>query len=413
MRVSVEAYGCAANQGDASIARGILEAQGHRLVGSADEADVAVLFTCCVIHRTEQRMLSRLRELMRQDVGVVVAGCMPAVYPDKIRAVAPHALMLGPREVHRMAEALDGRQLSENKALLPRRVGLRLDVPVADGCRYNCSYCITRQARGRLTSYDEDALVSVAEQALRQGCRELRLTCQDTAIYGVDTDASLESLVSRIAMLPGSFRVRVGMMHPLSVMQRPDVLDVFAHEKVYRFLHLPLQSGSTGVLQRMRRGYTARDVLDIVAGVRKRYPGITIATDVIVAFPGETWRDFEETCTAVRHMQPDVVNVTRFSARPGTPAADMERPDTAMAKDRSRRLSALAQDIVRERMQERVDSSTTALLLERRDGVVVAKTDSYRSVYLPGGETGTLQRVRITGVEGNHLVGKIDGKEHI
>ncbi|MBS3772724.1 MAG: radical SAM protein, partial [Candidatus Thermoplasmatota archaeon] len=188
---------------------------------------------------------------------------------------------------------------------------------------------------------------------------------------------------------------------------------VFAHEKVYLFLHLPLQSGSTGVLQRMRRGYTARDILDIVAGVRKRYPGITIATDVIVAFPGETRRDFEETCTAVQHMQPDVVNVTRFSARPGTPAADMERPDTAMAKDRSRRLSALAQDIVRERMQERVDSSTTALLLERRDGVVVAKTDSYRSVYLPGGETGTLQRVRITGVEGNHLVGEIDGKEHI
>ncbi|MFO8132638.1 MAG: tRNA (N(6)-L-threonylcarbamoyladenosine(37)-C(2))-methylthiotransferase [Thermoplasmatota archaeon] len=413
MLVFVESYGCAANQGDASIACGILEAQGHRLADSADEADVVVLFTCCVIHRTEQRMLHRLRELSRLDVDLVVAGCMPAVYPDRIRAVAPHASMLGPREVHRIARLLDGCSLPENKAMLPRRVGLRLDVPIADGCRYSCSYCITRHARGRLTSYDEDALVSVAGQALRQGCRELRLTCQDTAAYGMDTNGSLESLVGRIAALPGSFRIRVGMMHPLSVRQRPGVLDVFEHDKVYRFLHLPLQSGSARVLQRMRRGYAARDVLDIVARARESYPDISVSTDVIVAFPGETRRDFEDTCTAVRRMQPDVVNVTRFSARPGTDAADMARPDTAMAKQRSRTLAALAQDVTREHMEQQVGTMTSALLLEKRDGGVAAKTDCYRSVYLSDGETGTLQRVRITGVEGNHLVGEIDGKEHI
>ncbi len=416
MRVSIEAYGCAANQGDAAIARGILGEQGHRLVASPDDADVVVLFTCCVIHRTEQRMLHRLRELAALDIDVVVAGCMPAVYPDRITEMAPHAMLLGPREVHRIGATLDGAAMQEDKARLPRHVGLRLDIPIADGCRYNCSYCITHHARGRLTSYDESALVSVAEQALQQGCRELRLTCQDTAAYGMDTDASLESLVRRIALLPGGFRIRAGMMHPLSVMQRPDVLDVFEQDTVYGFLHLPLQSGSDRVLRRMRRGYKARDVLDIVVGMRERYPGITIATDVIVAFPGETERDFEETCTVLREMQPDVVNVTRFSARPGTPAADMARPDTMMAKERSRRLAALAHEITAAHMERQVGTVTEALFLEERDGMVAAKTDGYRSVYLPDVSpdmVGSLRRVRITGVEGGHLVGELDGKEHI
>ena len=413
MRVSIEAYGCAANQGDASIACGILEAQGHEVVGDASLADVAVVFTCCVIQRTEQRMLHRLHELTEQNVDIIVAGCMPAVAAEKIADVAPHAAMLGPREVHRIGSLLDGAALPEDKAGLPRQISLQLDVPIADGCRYTCSYCITRRARGQLTSYDEDALVATAERALQQGCRELRLTCQDTAAYGMDMDTSLQSLVYRIAMLPGAFRIRVGMMHPLSVIQRPDVLDVFEHEKVYDFLHLPLQSGSSSVLHRMRRGYIARDVLDIAAAARERYPGISISTDIIVAFPGETEQDFEDTCRALQRLQPDVVNVTRFSARPGTPAADMEHPDTGMAKDRSRRLSTLAQDIVRDRMEQRVGSSTMALLLGERNGVTVAKTDGYHSVYLPDGEPGTLQRVHITGIEGNHLVGEIDGKEHI
>jgi tRNA A37 methylthiotransferase MiaB len=229
----------------------------------------------------------------------------------------------------------------------------------------------------------------------------------------MDTDTSLQSLVWRIARLPGTFRIRVGMMHPLSVIQRPDVLDVFEHEKVYQFLHLPLQSGSSSMLHRMRRGYTGRDVLDIAAAARERYPSISISTDIIVAFPGETEHDFEATCLALQRLQPDVVNVTRFSARPGTPAAEMDHPDTAMAKDRSRRVSTLAQEIIWERMEQRVGSSTMALLLEERNGVTVAKTNEYQSVYLSDGEIGTLQRVHITGIEGNHLVGEIDGKEHI
>lgn len=413
MRVHVQAYGCAANQGDASIGRGILEEQGHEIVDSAGQADVVVVFTCCVIQRTEQQMLSRLRKLSQRDVDIVVAGCMPAVYREKISEVAPHATLLPPREVHRVGVALDGAAMPHDKARLPRNVGLRLDVPIADGCRYSCSYCVTRLARKRLTSYDEDALVETARRALQQGCRELRLTCQDTAAYGMDTGGSLQSLVRRIARLSGCFRIRVGMMHPLSVMQRPGVLDVFAHDKVYGFLHLPLQSGSSRVLRRMRRGYSARDVLDIVAGARKRYPDISISTDVIVAFPGETERDFEATCDALRELQPDVVNVTRFSARPGTPAAEMEHPDTALAKERSRRLSRLARDVTREQMERQVGSTCSALLLERRDEGVAAKTDGYRSVYLAGGDVGTLRRVRVTGVEGSHLVGEIDGKEHI
>jgi len=416
MRVSIEAYGCAANQGDAAIARGILGEQGHRLVANPDEADVVVLFTCCVIQRTEQRMLHRLRELAALDIDVVVAGCMPAVYPDRITGVAPDAMLLGPREVHRLGRALDGPDMPEDKARLPRQSALRLDVPIADGCRYRCSYCVTRQARGRLTSYDLDGLVATAGEALRRGCRELRLTCQDTAVYGMDTGTSLRSLVSRIAVLPGEFRVRVGMMHPLSVMQRPGVLDVFEHDTVYGFLHLPLQSGSDRVLQRMRRGYTARDVLDIVAGARERFPDITIATDVIVAFPGESEREFEETCTVLREMQPDVVNVTRFSARPGTPAADMARPDTMMAKERSRRLAALVHEVTGANMERQVGTVTEALFLEERDGMVAAKTDGYRSVYLPDvspGMIGTLRQVRITGIEGGHLIGELDGKEHI
>ncbi|MGC9554055.1 MAG: tRNA (N(6)-L-threonylcarbamoyladenosine(37)-C(2))-methylthiotransferase [Thermoplasmatota archaeon] len=414
MQVCVETYGCAANQGDAAMVQGVLEQQGHTVVDSPGQAEVVVLMTCIVIDTTQQRMLHRLRILQSQGKRVVVGGCLPAALPALTRQVAPDAPVLPPRSIHTVADLLAGRKGpggEADKARLPRRMGLRLSIPIADGCRQACSYCITRLARGWLTSYSEEGLVAAAGEAVRRGCRELRLTAQDTAAYGLDTGASLASLVGHISDLEGDFRIRVGMMHPATAGQRlEEVVRVLSLPKVYRFLHLPLQSGSDAVLRDMRRRHTVAQFMEVVESVRSRLPQVSLATDVIVGFPGETQEQFMDTCRVLEELKPDVVNVTRFSARPRTPAKTLPgRVSTRVAKQRSRLMSEVADRVTLARHAGLVGTTVRALLLERLGDVVLGKTDTYCSLHVPEGPLGGVVEARVTDAAPTHVMGEVIG----
>ena len=410
MKVYIETYGCAAAQGDAAIMEGILLQHGYEIVDEPEQADFVIIVTCIVIDTTQQRMISRIKKFKEMGKKIVVAECMASALPDLVKKLDENAILLPPRYIHHIADAIEGKHdfIEKPKVGLPRKIGIRLNIPIAEGCIYNCSYCITKLARGRLTSFPLEGLVKDAENAIKKGCKELRLTTQDTASYGIDIGKSLPELINEIASIEGEFRIRIGMMHPLSAYRIFDeLMEAYENEKVYKFIHLPLQSASDKILRAMRRGYTYDLFKEMVDEFRKRFRHSTFATDIIVAFPGEGEEEFNETIEALKELRPDITNVTRFSPRPFTEAAKLKKLPTQVAKQRSRAASELALKISYERNRELVGKTFRALLLEERNGWIVGKTDGYRSVYVKNAAIGEFVKVAIKKAKLTHLEGEI------
>jgi len=416
MKIYMETYGCAANQGDSSIMKGILQEKGHEICDDIKDADYILINTCIVINTTEQRMIHRLNTFKKEGKPIIVGGCMASALPHVVKKILPDAVLLPPKYIHHVADVVDKKNdgfFPKQKVFVPREIKIKLNFPISDGCLFNCSYCITKKARGNLISYSPEGIIEDIKFAVKNGCKEVRLTSQDTASYGKDTNASLPSLISSICKIKGEFRIRVGMMHPLSAYPIFDeLLDSYANEKVYKFLHLPLQSGSERILKKMRRGYGIKNFLEMVKKFRKRYPDGMLATDVIVAFPSESDEDFDKTYDIVKKIQPDVVNVTRFSPRPYTDAKRMkEKIDTKVAKERSRKMAELAEKISLERNKACIGKEYVALIIEKRGEWMVGKTENYRSVFLKDGEIGEFVDVEIEDATVTHLIG--NRKHHI
>jgi len=224
----------------------------------------------------------------------------------------------------------------------------------------------------------------------------------------MDIGKNLPELINEIASIDGEFRIRVGMMHPLSAYRILDeLLEAYENEKVYKFLHLPLQSASEKILRAMRRGYTIDLFKEIVTAFRQKFPYSTFATDIIVAFPGEGQHEFNETIEAIKELKPDITNITRFSPRPHTAAWKMKRIPTQVAKARSRIASQLVMEISLENNRKLVGKAFRSLLLEKRGEWIVGKTDGYRSVFTKEGNIGEFVMVKVKKAKPTHLEGVI------
>jgi len=414
VKVYFEAYGCTQNYGEARLMQQALSSRGHAIAPSPAEADASVLVTCTVIDHTERKMLKRMHVLAGEGKPLVVAGCMAAAQRDLVRRTVPDAKLLPPRKWPQIVELLGAGTACADRALTmesEHAAWRDAIVPIAQGCAGRCTYCITRVARGRVSSYPVDAIVDRVRGYVEAEIKDVKLTGQDTAAYGMDGGTSLPALLRAVTGIAGDFRIRVGMMDPLTALPiLDDLIDAYASPKVYKFLHLPVQSGDDGILEAMKREYAVADFERIVAGFRAAFPEITISTDVIVGFPGETEGAFMRTIDLVRRVRPDIVNVTRFSARAGTPAATMAGQVVGWrAKERSRRLSRLRFRIAREIHAGYVGRTLDVLTTEPgKAGTTLGRTDSYKQVVLPSEEPiGDWRTARI--VEGREadLVGEL------
>ncbi|MFQ5838350.1 MAG: tRNA (N(6)-L-threonylcarbamoyladenosine(37)-C(2))-methylthiotransferase [Thermoplasmata archaeon] len=409
MKVFVEAYGCTLNQGDGRwIARRLSEA-GHRIVEGPDGADACVLVTCTVIETTERRMLKRMRQLAGKDRRLVVAGCMASVQTDVIKEAVPSADVVPPTQMDRIADLLPSAADAEYECFEPRSTVDGI-IPIAQGCLASCTYCISTVARGPLRSYPPEEVVAEVSNALKRGRLEIRLTSLDTGQYGRDLGINLAVLLGQVCQAEGSFRVRVGMMSPM--MLRPiidDLLEAYKQEKLFKFLHLPVQSGDDEVLRRMKRGYTVEQFWDVIEAFRREINPLTLATDIIVGFPGEGEEEFENTLELVRELRPDILNITRFSPRPGTPAAAIEgQVPSWVMKERSRELTKLRFEIGRETHRRLIGSSLRVLTTEEgKWETTLARSDAYRPVVLPGRwPLGEFLDVRVEGSTETYLQGR-------
>lgn len=427
--VYAEGYGCPSNAYDLEIILSRFEADGYVRVADASEADVVVVNTCAVKKRTEDRMLSRLRLFEKMGKPVVVSGCLPRVNLDAVvEAIPSYMALLGPSSVERIDEVLKQKCQSRGMDLLagsPRpkvgavspKEGSTIEViPISEGCLGECAFCCTRFARGRLCSSHLTPIVEAMKQGLRRGVKEFWLTGQDVGAYGRDVGSNLPALLHSICSIKEEFKVRVGMVNPAWCLEMlEELVEAFHDSKVFKFLHLPLQSGNDEVLRTMNRGYTVRDFVTIVEEFRREYPSITIWTDIICGYPTENENAFLDTLNVLKEVQPDVANISKFSARPRTLAQKLKPLPSQVVKERSRRASSLCEGISLSRNRSWLGWKGEVLVDEMgEDGTWIGRTESYKPVGLrgPEGILGRRVTVEIIDAQPTHLVGKLLDSPH-
>lgn len=415
MKIYLEVYGCTANKSDASLIKGILRENSHEIVENIDEADSIVLLTCTVIDTTEQRMLSRLKIFKKTGKNVIVAGCMASIQTDLIRSILPDAKLLPPQYSYQIIDILRDKKpsfIDKNKTLFSKYYeDVTAPVSIAEGCALSCSYCITSLARGKLKSYPMDEIVQDVCSAIRQGCKEIQLTAQDTSSYGLDSGRDLSELLIDLSKIKGDYRIRVGMMNPYTALKNIDsIIKGFDDLKIYKFLHIPVQTGDNDILKKMKREYTVEDFLKIIKKFREKYPNITVSTDVIVGFPTETDKQFQHTIDLLKTVKTDITNITRYSARPHTTAKTMKgRVKTEIAKERSKILTELCSTISKENNLKHVGKKYNALITEKgKNNTFVGRTENYKPVVIKEEvEIGRFIPVKVTEAAATYLVGSI------
>ncbi len=388
---------------------GALELE-HELVEDAGECDVAVINSCGVIEHTERKILKRVRIFKEMNKRVVMAGCLPAINPSAVEeAGVDEVVKRNPGSILSAVQGIE--ELNQDEVLhAPRKRGSAVVaiVPIAEGCLGKCSYCATRIARGRLESSPINFVVDEVRHVLEQGFKEIQLTAQDTAIYGRDRGTSLPELLMKIRDIPSpsKFRVRVGMMNPkFAIEVLDDLCDAYDHENIYKFLHLPVQSGDDAVLEHMKRGYSVQDFIEIVNAFRRRFPELMLATDVIVGYPTEDEESFLMTYKLIEDVRPDVLNITRFSSRPGTLASKLKDMPDRYKKERSRKLTSLQTDIGLRINERLVGKELEVLITEKgKNGTMKGRTNFYKTVVLESGNLGEFMTVRIKGATFSYLI---------
>jgi threonylcarbamoyladenosine tRNA methylthiotransferase CDKAL1 len=364
-KVWVEAYGCSASMADSEMISGLLKEAGYEIASRESEGALNLIVTCSVKDTTEHRMVSRIKAMSNSGKPLVVAGCLPKADRATIESLNSSASLLGPHSIENaravVDSALAGNRLvaledsDSDKINIPRvRLNRTISmVEIASGCMSECTFCQTKIAKGWLRSYRIGDILRQIRADVEAGCKEVWLTSTDNGCYGKDSGTDLVELLNSCCLLEGDFKIRLGMMNPMYL---PEMLDkivnaFYENDKLFKFLHIPVESGCDRVLRRMKRGHTVRTFCDAVQTFRNKIPNMTISTDIIVGFPSETEDDFKETLDLVERTTPDIINISRYGARPGTEAAKWKeiRVRSQVAKERSERLHSVAKRVAKKR----------------------------------------------------------------
>lgn len=433
MKVYLESFGCSASQASAEIMKASVERLGHELLSpaTAGEAEVYICNSCTVKYTTEQKILYKIRSMGEKGVQVIVSGCMPEVQLEDILHANPEAHILGVNAISHIGELLSSIEKREKTGLLAgERLEIRtseplgfLNVPrkrvnpnihicqISQGCNFACSYCIVKYARGKLRSFPPEEIVKDISSAVAEGCREIWLTSQDDSQYGMDIGVKLPELLRMISEIPGDFKVRVGMMNPFSVLPiLDDLVDAFDSDKVFKLLHLPIQSASHSVLKNMNRLHKMDKVDTIITKFRARFEDFSLFTDIIVGFCDETDEDFEETIEWVKKYRPEKVNISRYSPRPHTKAFSFRNLDSRILVQRSHKLHKVCEQIKIKSKREMIGWKGRVFVSKYTEiGDVLTRTDSYRPVVISGSDLkpGEYVNVEIMSAKPGYFLGKI------
>ena len=418
-KIWVEAYGCSASFSDSEMISGLIVNGGHTLATNSEESDLNVIVTCSVKDATAAKMVHRIKESKSKPL--VVAGCLPKAEQKTVEKFAENASLLGPNSIGKTLQviesALDGQKMIALEVTDISKVGLpkiRLNsaigiVEIASGCMSECTFCQTKLAKGDLTSYRIGDIVRQVQTEISDGCNEVWLTSTDNGCYGLDIGSDLPELIRAVSEIDQKFFIRVGMMNPMYMPKiRDGLLKSFESSKVFKFLHVPVQSGSNQVLNDMKRGHTEQTFRDITQQFRKKFDKFTISTDIIVGFPTETEEDFEQTLKLLEETKPDIVNLSRYSQRPGTDAAEMNQIDVIEVKRRSKIAYELINKISEENNRNWIGWEGQVTFDEEHEGQIRGRNFAYKPIFVKEKpRIGQISNVKIIDTTTHSLIGQI------
>ncbi len=411
MKYYVEGYGCAFNLAETEQIKGLFEKNNFTSTAKPSEASILLVNTCAVKDTTEKRMLHRLKTLFKEKTpnGKLIAfGCLAATRQETIQKISDEIIVLD-TDLESLCKVLEVEveKFSPKMKKVESKELISI-IPISVGCLGSCTYCATKIARGDLHSYSIDVINKSFQDALTHS-KEIWITSQDLGCYGFDQNTNLRNLLETLLKNEGKYFVRLGMMNPNHfLMQHNEIMKIFDDSRVFKFLHIPLQFGSNRILKEMNRQYNAEQFVKCVELARKEVPEITVATDVIVGFPGETEKEFEETLDVLGKIKPDVINIARYSKRPETNAAQMQNQlQEGEKKERSKKLTEFRAKLFNEKNEKMVGKTFEALVSEKKyEGSFIARISTYRPVVVPE-KYGKFVKVKITKASTNFFFGKI------
>ncbi|MEA2705612.1 MAG: tRNA-2-methylthio-N6-dimethylallyladenosine synthase [Gemmatimonadaceae bacterium] len=427
--VYIETYGCQMNVSDTELMLGKLIESGYESVAEPDSADVILINTCAIREHAEQRVIGRIGEMksrMKQGAVVGVTGCMAQRLGAQLLDRAKHvSLVIGPDGYRDLPSLIESARLGVRTTatdfdleehyedFTPRRFeGVKAWIPVQRGCDYRCTYCIVPTTRGPERSRRLAEVVRETEAVVASGISEIVLLGQTVNSY-FDGEHDFADLVRAVGSVPGVKRLRFTSPHPNDFSER--VVRALAEtESVCEHVHLPMQSGSTRTLKRMLRRYSREDYMECVEELRTAIPDLSLTTDIIVGFPGETEEDFAETLSAVEAVGFDDAYTFKFSPRAGTPATRFpvsESVPDEIASDRLARLISTVRGGTRERNIKMLGERREVLVEKaaRRGGLLQARTRDSKVVMIPGDVSliGRYLNVELTGTTGSTFIGQV------
>ena len=424
--VYIKTFGCSVNRSDSELMSGLLKEAGFDVISEfSDETsellekesklsnesdiDIVIINSCTVKNLAESKFFKELRKWKTKNVKIVVAGCIAQAEPKLLIDQLKDVSVIGTRQIIHVVDivgdSLHGKVVhnienDQNERLnLPkmRKIGVVEFIPISEGCMSNCTYCKTKYARGELLSYPKEKIIAQFKEALVEGCKEFWITSQDNGCYGFDIYRKekyfLPQLLNDLLNLKGDFRIRLGMSNPDHIDRiKDDLIKVFKHPKMFKFLHIPVQSGNDRVLRAMKRGHTIRDFYNIVSLFRKEIPGISISTDLIAGFPGETNDDFNDTLKLIKEAKFDVLNFSRFWLRKGTDAEKMKQLPGGLVKERAEQIKCLFNSMIEEQNKLWLNKECIILIDEiGRNGFLIGRNDYYKQIVIKPSTTGDIR----------------------
>ena len=436
-KLYIQTYGCQMNQYDSERIARVLGRFDYIPTERIETADLILLNTCSVRDKAEQKVYSALgswKELKDKREGVIigVGGCVAQQEGESLLKRVPHLdLVFGTQSIHKLPEMIEAVQASSARPVenafyrdpsymedVEGRAqvhGARAFVTIMQGCNKVCSFCIVPYVRGREVSRPSDRIIAEVQSLARHGVREVMLLGQNVNSYGktMPGEITFAELLHRVDKVDGIRRIRFTTSHPQDL--SPELTEAFATlENLCEHLHLPVQSGSDSVLARMRRGYTRQEYLGRIERLRQRCPAMSLSTDIIVGFPGETEDEFEATLELLTRVKYDEIFSFMYSPRPQTVAAKLYDDDTPdqVKKDRLKAVQSLQSGISLGKNRARIGSIEEILVegdSRLKNGQIMGRTRSNRIVNVkgPASLVGCFQTVRITGGTANSLIGEI------
>lgn len=398
-KINFITQGCSSNQRESEIMAGLLDNSGFEIAGE-NESDAHVVNICTV--KGDTTALREVRRLKKQfpDKKLIVAGCITESIIPKIKDIDESISFVNTHNLGRISSvienSLNGIVLElldkkyEQKVNLPsvRKNPVIGIVPILNGCNYFCAFCSTKLVKGKLFSYPMDSIRQDVKEHLKAGCREIWITSNDTGAYMAEQGGKqkIVDLLDDVLSIPMDFKLRLGMMNPgntITVLN--ELIRIYKNPKMFKFLHIPLQSGNNEILKSMNRRYKVEDFVNVAGAFRKEIPEITISTDIIVGFPSETEGQFEDTANLMKELKFDVVNLSRYSAREGTIAAKMKQVSTNTSKQRSKILTGVWRNIALDNNRKWIGREGKILIDEKgKNDSWIGRNYCYKPVIVRG-----------------------------